>query len=161
MQSDAQLPGGTRALRPLLHLHKRQLTEYLSAIGQQHHTDQSNDDLDQMRNGIRALLAAQPELTQLLLKLHAASEIFRQMLLAATPEIRQPVTACLVADAPDLVARATSHRLLTAAGSPADELSRQVLQRLVTMCRDAATPPRQEFPGGIMVRRTKGQITTG
>ena len=34
-----------------------------------------------------------------------------------------------------------------------------ILARLIDMARDAATPPRQDFPGPIHVRRSGGKIS--
>jgi hypothetical protein len=47
---------------------------------------------------------------------------------------------------------------LAGRGAPRDELSAAVLGRLVAMARDAATPPRVNFPGGLWVGRRRGRI---
>jgi hypothetical protein len=64
-----------------------------------------------------------------------------------------------VARLPDLLATEAARGYLTAAGAPADDLTPAVLARLVVMARDAASPPRQHFPGKILVRRRGGEIS--
>jgi hypothetical protein len=43
-------------------------------------------------------------------------------------------------------------------GAEVDQINARVIDRLLAMARDAATPPRQHFPGGLLVRRVRGVI---
>ena len=43
-------------------------------------------------------------------------------------------------------------------GAPPEDLGPAVVGRLLAMARDAAGPPRRQFPGGLMVRRRGGRV---
>ena len=55
-------------------------------------------------------------------------------------------------DVPRLLARETAKHWLAGRGAPAEYLTGDVLDHQVTMAADAATPARQHFPGGVLVR---------
>jgi hypothetical protein len=62
-------------------------------------------------------------------------------------------------DVPGLLARETAKRWLAGRGAPAEDLTGEVLDRLVIMAADAASPARQHFPGGGLVGRRAGRLS--
>jgi hypothetical protein len=78
---------------------------------------------------------------------------------AAAPVLADAFAPRALAALPDVLAAEAARRWLTGRGVPRDELSPGVLDRLIEMARDAATPPRQQFPGGLTVARGKGTIS--
>jgi tRNA(Ile)-lysidine synthase TilS/MesJ len=150
---------GLRLVRPLLGYRKQQLTEYLAAAGQGHRVDGTNDRPDQARNVVRSFLVGRDDWRDALLALHAANEEYRMNVGSLVPELAADLSVRVLADLPDPVARAAAGNWLVDRGADGEELSRQVLDRLVAMCRDAATPSRQMFPGRLTVSRRKGHLT--
>jgi tRNA(Ile)-lysidine synthase len=150
--------GGLTVLRPLLRVRREQLRQFLARQDQTWREDASNASPRYQRNRLRSLLSKHPELTDALLDLADASAAVKEWLAAHAPpaEPRLPVT--LLADLPEPLALEVARRWLTARGAPPAELSRAVLQRLSDMARDAASPPRQHFPGGVLVRRRGGGL---
>jgi hypothetical protein len=77
----------------------------------------------------------------------------------AAPWDTPPILAvAALREVPSLVARETARRWLTGRRVPPHELTPDVLERLIAMAGDAASPPRQHFPGGVLVRRRGGQL---
>lgn len=149
---------GLRLVRPVLSYRKQQLTDYLAAIGQGHRVDGTNDRPDQARNVVRSFLLGRDDLCDALLALHVTNEDYRIEVGSQVPDLAAALSTRLLADLPDPVARAAAGSWLTDRGADSEYLSRQVLDRLVAMCRDAATPARQMFPGRVTVSRKKGQL---
>jgi hypothetical protein len=58
------------------------------------------------------------------------------------------------------LARHCAARWLMERGAPGAEISSRTCERLMQMCADMASPPRQHFPGGLLVRRKKGILST-
>ena len=150
--------GGLTILRPLLKLPRSALRQYLRDIGQEWREDASNQSPKYLRNRVRALLAKCPELRGALLEMGQAFGNLRNWVRGASPTLAREFAARRLADLPDLLAREAARRWLVTQGSHPRDLSLSVLDRLVAMARDAASPPREQFPGGLRVRRRRGKI---
>jgi tRNA(Ile)-lysidine synthase TilS/MesJ len=149
---------GVNVVRPLLGVPREVLREHLKEIGQPWREDASNASPQYVRNRIRALLAAETELTQPLLNLASACGHLRDWVQRAAPTLHECFAAQALHDLPELLARESARRWLVERGAPPAELPPPVLDRLVRLATDAASPVRQHFPGGILVRRRRGRI---
>ena len=56
---------------------------------------------------------------------------------------------CALQDVPAILARPMARKWLLARGAPAGDLLPAVLDRLIAMAADRATPHRQDFPGAL------------
>jgi hypothetical protein len=64
-----------------------------------------------------------------------------------------------LADLPDALARESARAWLVAAGEAHEAaIDGRSIRRLVEMARDAASPARADFPGGVQVVRRRGVI---
>jgi hypothetical protein len=104
-------------------------------------------------------LADRLELTQSLLDLSAACARLRRWVRSAAPALAETFAVKDLTELPDMLARESARRWLSNRGAPPGELSIFVLDRFLTFARDAASPPRQHFPGGLPVRRGGGVIS--
>jgi tRNA(Ile)-lysidine synthetase-like protein len=150
--------GGLTVLRPLLNVPSSALRAYLQGIGRAWREDASNASPAYQRNRVRALLARHPELASDLHTLAPAMARLIEWARHAAPRLGETFETSELADAPDVLAAEAARAWLVARGAPREALSPSVLERLVTMARDAATPPRAHFPGGMLVRRRRGSI---
>jgi len=155
MAGQAQVAGIT-VLRPLLAVRREALREYLNSIGQCWREDASNQSDHYARNRLRKYLAGRGNLAESLLRLADASAAYRSWIVQNAPHLAQPFKAEALAEWPDMLARHAARRWLETGSGNREELLPAVLDRLVLMCRDVATPSRQQFPGGILVVRKKG-----
>jgi tRNA(Ile)-lysidine synthase len=150
--------GELAVLRPLLRVRRDALRRYLVDRGQAWREDESNQSDAYQRNRIRRLLSTRSELTGALLDLAEASREAKDWVRRAAPRGDERLPVALLPDLPPPLARETARRWLADRGAPQDELTAQVLERLIEMSADAASPPRQHFPGGILVRRRGGVV---
>jgi tRNA(Ile)-lysidine synthase len=150
--------GGLTILRPLLGVRSSELREMLRAQGQAWREDESNTSPAYQRNRVRALLAKNPSLSQCLLAMGDAMAEWTAWARAGAPVLHEEFATRELADQPDALAAEAARRWLSARGAPREELSAEVLQRLVEMARDLGTPPRRHFPGGLLVARRGGRI---
>ncbi len=150
--------GSLRILRPLLRVRHAQLTGYLREADQPWRTDASNESPAYLRSRLRAALRAAPRLVVALRDLASSCGALRDSVAQTAPSLGERFSAAQLADLADVLARASAARWLRERGSPADELTRDVLDRFVTMSRDAATGARQHFPGRVLVRRRGGEM---
>ncbi|HUB26206.1 MAG TPA: tRNA lysidine(34) synthetase TilS [Tepidisphaeraceae bacterium] len=150
--------GGLRILRPMLRAGRRELRDMLRAIGQEWREDASNASDDYLRNRLRKILETRPELVQSLLDLADACRAMHDWSDQESPVFPPTFDVRTLERLPPILARAAARRWLIDAGSPPEDLTADVLDRLVTMATDAATPSRQHFPGGLIVRRRAGKI---
>jgi tRNA(Ile)-lysidine synthetase-like protein len=148
--------GDLTVVRPLLGIRRAQLLDYLREIGQPWRDDASNASPAYLRNRLRGLLERTPPLVEALLDLGARSAALRDWVERTAPRLDERFSVARLADLPTVLARASASRWLRARGVPADELTPQVLGRLITMSRDAASEARWEFPGRVQVRRRGG-----
>ena len=149
---------GLRILRPLLGCPAVALREHLRAAGQAWRDDESNASDDYLRNRLRRLLGRFPQLTTPLLELSAACRAARDWARGAAPVLAESFQPGGLREVPPVLARASAARWLAERGARAGELSPPVIDRLLAMAADAATPPRQHFPGGVLVRRRNDVI---
>lgn len=150
---------GLLVLRPLLRLRRDTLRQYLWSKGQPWREDASNQSDAYQRNRVRRVLEQHPELTGPLLELNDAALGVKEWVRRHAPTPGAKLPASLVADLPAPLARETARRWLAARGAPQGELTGDVLGRLVEMCTDAASAPRQHFPGAVLVRRSGGMLS--
>jgi tRNA(Ile)-lysidine synthetase-like protein len=150
--------GELRMLRPLLAVPRQLLREYLVSVNQPWREDASNDSMDYFRNRLRRLLASHPPLTPALLQLHEALALVCDWAKSAAPRLPTQFAVTELAGLPALLARESARRWLSEQGAPAEALAPAVLDQLLTMAADAASAPRQHFPGRLCVRRRKGRI---
>jgi tRNA(Ile)-lysidine synthase len=150
--------GGLTILRPLLDVPGAALRAFLAARGRAWREDASNASPAYQRNRARAVLARHPSLAGALHGLARASEELVAWARGTAPELGETFAVDALADLPDVLAAEAARGWLAAREAPRDELSAAVLGRLVAMARDAATPPRANFPGGLWVGRRRGRI---
>jgi tRNA(Ile)-lysidine synthetase-like protein len=152
------LLAGVIIVRPLLGVRRDALREHLRSIGQPWREDESNSTPRYGRNRLRSFLAEQPQLTQALLDLSAACRLLRGWIRGSAPALPESFPLRALHDLPDILARESARRWLTDHGAPPNDLAPPVLDRLICLARDAATPAHQHFPGRLHVRRRGGQI---
>jgi tRNA(Ile)-lysidine synthase len=150
--------GGLTVLRPLLQVPSESLRAYLTAQRQSWREDQSNASPHYQRNRLRALLATRPRLTHHLLELGDGAAGVKRWLGDTCPGVDPQLPVAILQDLPPPLALESARRWLAARGAAKGELSRAVLQRLIGMATDAASPPRQHFPGSVLVRRRAGVL---
>jgi hypothetical protein len=59
-----------------------------------------------------------------------------------------------------ILAEESSRRWLVERGVPIDQIDPSAIERLIFMASDAASPPRQDYAGGVHVRRHRKGIIT-
>jgi tRNA(Ile)-lysidine synthase TilS/MesJ len=156
------LPRTTRRglviLRPLLCTRRQTLRDFLSHNQIRWREDASNQSPKYFRNRLRKLLAAAPSLSDELLALSAACTQLRQWARSAAPELNETINVEKLAKLPKILAAESARKWLMARGMPAREVQKSVIERLLAMADDAATSPRQDFPGKLRIRRRGGII---
>jgi len=150
--------GSLLVLRPLLAVRRDRLRAFLLAREQTHREDASNASDDYLRNRLRKTLSDQPAVVVALLALAADCGALRAWSTRVGPKLEDRFRIDQLADLPDVVARECAKQWLGGQGAPAGELSSAVLDRLLLMCRDASTPARQQYPGGLTVARRRGVV---
>lgn len=148
-----------RLYRPLLDMRKSQLIAFLRQIKQPWREDASNASGDYQRNRVRQFLAQRPELVPRLLELADAAGGLRQWTREQAPDLPAQFRARTLAELPRLLACESARRWLVGQGAPPDELTPEVLGRLVDQAADAASPPRQHFPGALLVGRKQEHLS--
>lgn len=144
--------------RPLLHLHARQIRDYLTQIGQPWREDSSNRSEDYRRNQVRKLLNRFPGLSPLLLRLAEQSRYILKALDATTPLLPDRFACHQLTDLPQVIAEHAARRWLIAHQAPHDDVSARVCQQLIRQASAPLTPRCQHYPGGILVRRHKNHL---
>jgi tRNA(Ile)-lysidine synthase len=157
MRADAVV-SGVRIVRPLLRVRRAALRALLRARGIDWREDASNEALDQQRNRVRTLLAAHPALTEAALGLAEASAALVEWLRACGPELGETFDVRALQRLPAPVAREAARRWLAERAGAGEEIPPAAAERLLEMANDAASPARQHFPGGLLVRRRGGTI---
>lgn len=158
MSPDASVRG-VRVLRPLLNIRSSWLRDYLRDGRLTWREDSSNRSDKYLRNRIRGLLRQREDLHEPLIDLAGRCRALRNWVRESAPRLDDEFPARQLADLPELLARESAARWLRSRGISSDESSPAVVRRLLTMCDDAASPPRVQFPGGITVRRRAGRIS--
>ena len=150
--------GPLRVLRPLLTCRRSAIEAFLRAVGQPWRTDSTNASDRFARNRVRRLLAARRTLVAPLLALADAADGWAGWVAEHAPSLGESFAADALADAPAPLARSAARRWLRTRGASSDALSAAVVDRLIAMSADRATPSRQTFPGAIDVRRRQVRI---
>jgi tRNA(Ile)-lysidine synthase len=167
---------GLEIRRPLLEIQSVQLRDFLGHQSQEWREDASNQSDAYSRNRMRQWLrgrdacvaidrrssqeatqASQPQKS--LIDLASASESLRDWLQHNAPTLKDSFDIKTLAETPMPLGRHAAARWLVSHGSPAAEVNARTCERLVEMATDAASPARQDFPGGLRVRRRNGQIS--
>jgi tRNA(Ile)-lysidine synthetase-like protein len=151
--------GGLTILRPLLGVRRNQLRQELIDRRQPHREDASNTSDDYTRNRLRKFLATREPLTKALLDLASACAAMKDWVAQASPDLPDTFPVCKLADLPAPLARESARRWLIAQGSSPDDLASDVLDRLILMAADSATPGISQFPGKLLVRRRRGVVS--
>jgi tRNA(Ile)-lysidine synthase len=150
--------GGLTILRPLLKVRRSALREWLREHRQAWREDESNTSRRYLRNRLRAFLATRPGLTSDLIGLAGACATVRQWGTKNAPPADERLAVDVLTDLPAPLAQETARQWLATRGAPPAELDAAVLARLIEMAADAASPTRQHFPGGVLVRRRGGEL---
>ncbi len=150
--------GELRLVRPLLHVRSAALRQYLNEIGQDWREDASNASDDYARNRIRKLLGSRPELVARLLELSEACAALREWSRRTAPRLADAFAPAALASLPPVLARESARRWLVSRDVPAARVDGSSIARLIEMATDAASPPRQQFPGAVQVARRQKTI---
>jgi hypothetical protein len=134
------------------------MREYLQSRGQNWREDSSNASDKYQRNRARQWLVNKPELRDAIIQMGRDSDALHQWLEANAPNLEPVFSINALREAPPPLARHAAGRWLIQRGSPPTEINAKVCDRLIEMATDAASPPRQHFPGALLVRRKRGEI---
>jgi tRNA(Ile)-lysidine synthase len=146
-------------LRPLLRVRRAALRAHLIEQGQAWREDESNASSQYARNRIRRLLKARPALVEPLLELGEDLRAVHEWVEQVTPALPARFHVADVQRlSPWLARRALRAWLSRNSPAPAPETDRAAAERLLEMVTDAASPPRQHFPGGVLVSRRRGEL---
>lgn len=152
--------GGLQICRPLLGVRRDALRALLTARGQSWREDPSNASDQYRRNRVRRLLVKRPALAGALRQLGDASRRLRDGLRAVAPKVDEPtLRATDLHPLPLPLRRELARAWLTAASVPPARIDPGVIDRLLAMVDDFATPARQHFPGRVIVRRRAGVLS--
>jgi tRNA(Ile)-lysidine synthase len=160
MAADA-IVNGVRVLRPLLGVSHADLRQVLVGLGQPWREDASNASPLYLRNRIRPILANDSALRDRVIQLGSACAALKRWLNRAAPVLGEKFDTTALASLPPPLARLAASRWLARHGSPVDEITQTVCDRLIAMASDAASPARQHFPGRVQVHRRRGVIFVG
>ncbi|CAN5677141.1 hypothetical protein BH09PLA1_BH09PLA1_24070 [soil metagenome] len=150
-----------RVIRPLLTTRRDALRTFLVDSKHSWREDSSNTSPDYLRNRLRAILRSRDDLTEALLDLSAACASLNRWAKQCAPNLDEQFAIGQLDQLPAILARRSAGDWLKRRGVPAGLIDRAVIDRLRTMCADAATASRQQFPGGVFVRRRAGIISAG
>lgn len=152
--------GGLQISRPLLGVRRDDLRRLLTDRGQSWREDPSNASDQYRRNHLRRLLVKRPALAGALRQLGDASRRLRDELRAVAPKVDEPtLRATDLHPLPLPLRRELARAWLTAASVPPARIDPGVIDRLLAMVDDFATPARQHFPGRVIVRRRAGVLS--
>lgn len=150
--------GELRVLRPLLNVRREALRQYLRPEGIGWREDSSNLSDRYQRNRLRPILDAQDSLRESLIELAEQCAALRDWTTRNAPELEAQFRAAQLARLPRVLSAESARRWLLERGVPPEEIEPAVIERLLTMARDAASPSRLDFPGAVRVRRRGGRI---
>jgi tRNA(Ile)-lysidine synthase TilS/MesJ len=143
-------------VRPLLHATRKKLRQYLLQRGIAWREDASNESGDYLRNRVRKIMSE--PMRDAMIALGSAGAIWKAWVNDLAPVLGESFACAELADLPRPLARAAAVRWLAGKGCPQEDLSSDAAERLIEMASDAATPPRQFFPGNVMIGRRGGRI---
>ena len=140
---------------PLLATPRRYLRRLLAARNIAWREDTTNVSPRYLRNRLRHFLQPRPQLRDALLALGSACAKWSDWLDRAAPLLPSSFPTSALHNVPDPLALHAARRWLLERGAPSEELSREVLLRLLDLSHDAASPPRLHFPGSLLIRRRR------
>ena len=152
---------GVTVVRPLLGTPSADLRAYLDRLRQPWREDASNASPAYQRNRLRPILRDRPDLRDALLALASAAAAIRGWLASAAPPLAESFAVAELAGLPAPVAEYAAGRWLAARGADVDAVNAADRRRLVDMATDPTAPRRWTFPGGVVVRRSRGRIVAG
>ena len=150
--------GGLNVLHLLLACRGSELRQELVKRKITWREDASNESPRFLRNRLRRVLRDRPMLTDALLQLGHACAAYEQLLDRHAPRLGERFAVDDLRNAPLPLGRLAARHWLQERGGDMEQINTATVDRLVAMARDAATPPRQHFPGGLQVRRVRGVI---
>ncbi|MCC7349040.1 MAG: tRNA lysidine(34) synthetase TilS [Phycisphaerales bacterium] len=153
--------GGLMIFRPLLEIDGRSLRDHLLSIGQDWREDSSNRADRYFRNVLRRYLATRPELGVALRKLGGAMRQWVDWTRDNAPSLPEMFDGEVLADLPSPLAEESARKWLLGRGVRPDRIDPATIEALCRMAGDAASAPRRQFPGQLMVRRRGRFIGTG
>ena len=145
-------------LRPLLHVPRAILRNYLTEAGQGWREDASNASPDYLRNRLRIVLERHPALVPRFLDLHESLSSLKSWVREAAPRLEEEFAARRLHGWPTILAAEAGRRWLAARGVPPDDATPTAVARLIAMATDAATPSKEIFAGPVNVSRRNGRI---
>jgi tRNA(Ile)-lysidine synthase len=151
--------GGLTILRPLLSVRRETLRAALREGGEVWQEDESNASDANLRNRLRRVLEKSPGLTDALLELSSRCARLRDWVQSRTPAPAETLSISELLKLPELLCRQLGQRWLAHIGVPEDRIAPAVVDQLLAMATDAATPARQHFPGRVLVRRSRDLIS--
>ncbi len=152
--------GGLLILRPLLAVPGAALRTYLIDHHLNWREDASNQSPRYLRNRLRRLLARSPGLSEELLFLAAGCARLRDWARSAAPRLEERFPAATLNALPSILAHESARRWLIERGVRPEHIEPAVIERLLTMAADAASPPRQDFPDRVRLGRRGGWIAS-
>jgi tRNA(Ile)-lysidine synthetase-like protein len=150
---------GLTVSRPLLDIAPERLRDFLRGRNQPWREDASNKSDEYLRNRLRGWLADRSDLRDALVRTGDQSRMLRGWLDEQSPVLAASFGVSELANLGAPHARHAASRWLAGHGSDPRDVNREVCDRLIAMAVDAASPPRQHFPGGLLVRRRQGVIS--
>lgn len=154
--SRASVVAGLTILRPMLDVRRQMLRDHLIAAGQAWREDESNASPQYARNRVRRLMQMHPALVLPMIELgEVCGDLLNWADALPMPAERWPLRR--LQELPSILARRQARKWLVAHGAITADLTPVVLDQLIAMARDRATPARQHFPGGVSVRR-RGEV---
>lgn len=152
------LLGTLCVLHPLLSIPRDSLRQYLTRHCIAWREDASNRSPRYLRNRLRLALISQLNLRSALVDLGRTCADWTRSLDQAAPILTEAFPASDLIHLPDPLAHHSAKRWLKERGADPTGLSPASVEQLIHMACDAASSPRQHFPGGLLVRRRKGLI---
>ncbi len=149
---------GLTIRRPLLAVSPDLLRAHLRQASLPWREDSSNASGKYLRNRVRAYLATRAQLAADLVELARHAADLNTWLVAQSPQLDSTFAVTQVRGLPAILARDALRNWLAVRGADPNDLSIAVLDRLLAMVQDAATPARAHFPGGLLVSRRAGKI---
>jgi tRNA(Ile)-lysidine synthase len=156
--SDNTTIGDLRIVRPLLDVRRDTLRAYLRDIHQGWREDASNESDHSERNRLRRILTAHGELFEPLIELGKACAQLRQWVRSTAPTLAEEFRVREIQELPRILARESAQRWLLDRGVAPDELTPDVVERLIHLCDDAASAAHVQFPGAVGVSRRSGMV---
>lgn len=150
--------GELLVLHPLLAVSRLTLRQWLARHQIAWREDASNHSSHYLRNRLRAAIQPHAELHAVLIGLVNACSRLNDAFDQAAPRLADKFPTSQLSQLPEVLAHHAARRWLRERGVDSKDLGPASTADLVQMARDAASPPRRHFPGGLLVHRRKGII---